>query len=317
MRVAWGRARLVADLGQPPVAPAVAIGNFDGVHRGHQALVAAARTEADTRGAEAGVLTFDPHPARFFRPELAPPLLLPLARRLELLGEAGAGFVVVERFDAALAAMSPETFVDEVLVGALGVAHVVVGWDFSFGRKRAGTAAMLTELGRSRGFGVTVVAPVTVDGMPCSSTKIREFLLEGRIEGAALLLGRPPEITGLVVRGAGRGRGLGFATANLAPEGDDLAFRNGIYAARAVLLEGGAVHGAAVSIGTNPTFQSGGRAALTVEAHLLDYPGGDLYGARVRLQLVARLRDERRFDSVEELIAQIGRDVARTREVLG
>jgi riboflavin kinase/FMN adenylyltransferase len=316
MRVAWGRARLVADLGQPPVAPAVAIGNFDGVHRGHQALVAAARTEADTRGAEAGVLTFDPHPARFFRPELAPPLLLPLARRLELLGEAGAGFVVVERFDAALAAMSPETFVDEVLVGALGVAHVVVGWDFSFGRKRAGTAAMLTELGRSRGFGVTVVAPVTVDGMPCSSTKIREFLLEGRIEGAARLLGRPPEITGQVARGAGRGRDLGFATANLQPEGEDLAFRTGIYAARALLLDTGASHPAAVSIGTNPTFHAGTGGPLTVEAHLLDYPGADLYAARVRLLFATRLRDERRFDTVADLIAQMERDVERTRQIV-
>jgi riboflavin kinase / FMN adenylyltransferase len=316
MRVAWGRARLVADLGQAPVAPAVAIGNFDGVHRGHQALVAAARTEADTRAAAAGVLTFDPHPARFFAPQLAPPLLLPLARRLELLGEAGAEFVVVERFDAELAAMLPEAFVDEVLVGALQVGHVVVGWDFSFGRKRAGTATMLAEMGRARGFGVTVVAPVSAEGMHCSSTKIREFLLEGRIEGATLLLGRPPEITGPVVRGAGRGRGLGFATANLAPEGEDLAFRTGIYAARAVLLDSGEVYGAAVSIGTNPTFQSGARAPLTVEAHLLDHPGGDLYGVRMRLLFVTRLRDERRFDTVEELIAQIGRDVGRTREVL-
>jgi riboflavin kinase/FMN adenylyltransferase len=316
MKVARGRARLAADLGQMPRSPAVAIGNFDGVHRGHQALVAAARTEADTRRAEAGVLTFDPHPARFFAPALAPPLLVSLARRLELLGEAGADFALVEPFDAQLAGMTPEAFVDQVLVDALGVGHVVVGYDFSFGRKRAGNAATLTTLGASRGFGVTVVPPVSADGVHCSSTKIREFLLEGRIEGAALLLGRPPEITGQVVRGAGRGRDLGFATANLHPEVDDLAFRTGIYAARAVLLDTGARYDAAVSIGTNPTFQSGTGAPITVEAHLLDYPGDDLYGARLRLHFVARLRDERRFDSIDALVAQISRDIAQTRNLL-
>jgi riboflavin kinase / FMN adenylyltransferase len=316
MRVARGRARLVADLGRAPRSPAVAIGNFDGVHLGHQALVAAARTEAHGRGAEAGVLTFDPHPARFFAPGLAPPLLMPLARRLELLGEAGADFALVEPFGAELAALAPAAFVDEVLVASLAVAHVVVGYDFSFGRQRAGTAALLAELGRARGFGVTVVAPVTADGLHCSSTKIREFLLEGRIEGAARLLGRPPEITGQVARGAGRGRDLGFATANLQPEGEDLAFRTGIYAARALLLDTGASHPAAVSIGTNPTFHAGTGGPLTVEAHLLDYPGADLYAARVRLLFATRLRDERRFDTVADLIAQMERDVERTRQIV-
>jgi riboflavin kinase / FMN adenylyltransferase len=316
MRVARGRARLAADLGHLPRSPAVAIGNFDGVHRGHQALVAAARAEADTRRAEVGVLTFDPHPARFFAPALAPPLLVSLPRRLELLGEAGADFTVVEPFDAQLAGMAPEVFVDEVLVGAFGVGHVVVGYDFSFGRKRSGNAATLSTLATARGFGVTVVPPVSADGLHCSSTKIREFLLEGRIEGAALLLGRPPEITGEVVRGAGRGRDLGFATANLRPDVDDLAFRTGIYAAHAVLLDSGERFGAAVSIGTNPTFQTGTGAPVTVEAHLLDHPGNDLYGTHIRLHFAARLRDERRFDDVEALIAQITRDIDRTRELL-
>ena len=160
---------------------------------------------------------------------------------------------------------------------------------------------------------------MTADGIHCSSTKIREFLLEGRIEGAALLLGRPPEITGVVVRGAGRGRGLGFATANLQPEGEALAFRTGIYAARPSCSIARAVELAA---GRQHRHQSDlpgrrRRGAVTVEAHLLDYPGADLYGARVRLLLATRLRDERRFDTVDELMAQIGRDVARTRELLG
>jgi riboflavin kinase/FMN adenylyltransferase len=323
MQVVWGRARLAADLGDlgaPSRAPAVAIGSFDGVHRGHQALVTNARDDARSRGALAGVLTFDPHPARFFAPALAPPLILPLARRIELLGEAGADFVLVERFDAQLARLEPEDFVAEVLVGALKVARVVVGHDFSFGRGRAGTTATLTELGHRHGFAVTVVPAVTVDGMVCSSTKIREFLLAGRVEGARLLLGRPPEITGQVVRGAGRGRGIGVPTANLEAEGD-LPLKTGIYAGRALLLDrGGARHLAAISVGTNPTFaeaEPGSNVApVTVEAHLLDYPGDDLYGTRVRLLLEARLRDERRFPSVPALLAEIARDVQRTRQLV-
>jgi riboflavin kinase/FMN adenylyltransferase len=313
MKVVNGRHRAAAELGP---APALTIGNFDGVHRGHQRLVAATQAIAQKLGGQAGVLTFDPHPARFFAPALAPPMLQPLARRLELLGAAGADFAVVEPFDAALAGMAPDTFVDEVLVRALGVAHVVVGYDFSFGRGRAGTTETLAELGRQRGFGVTVVPPVTVDGLTCSSTKIREFLLEGRVEGAELLLGRPWEITGEVVRGAGRGRGLGVPTANIRPEGD-LPLKTGIYAARASFPDqGGQSHAAALSVGTNPTFATDGAAPVSVEAYLLDFDR-DIYGARLRVQLVRRLRDERRFASVEELLAEIARDVARTRQIVG
>ncbi len=316
MKVAWGHARLAEDLGERPREPAIAIGSFDGVHRGHQALLAAARAEAGSRDALAGALTFDPHPARFLAPALAPPLILPLARRVELLGQAGADFVVVEPFDAALASLDPEAFVDQVLVAGLGAGHVVVGHDFSFGHGRLGTGATLVDLGRSRGFTVTVVPAVTVEGVLVSSTKIREFLLEGRIDGARLLLGRPPEVTGKVVRGAGRGRGLGIPTANLQPEGD-LPLKTGIYAAWAHLLDTGGTYPAAVSVGTNPTFTAGSEGApVIVEAYLLDYPGPDLYDSRVRLLFEGRLRDERRFGSVEELLAEIQRDVARTRELL-
>jgi riboflavin kinase/FMN adenylyltransferase len=316
MKVAWGHARLAEDLGQRPRAPAIAIGTFDGVHRGHQALLAAAHAQAVARGAPAGALTFDPHPARLFAPALAPPLILPLARRVELLGQAGADFVVVEHFDAALANLTPEAFVDQVLVAGLGAAHVVVGHDFSFGHGRTGTGATLTDLGRDRGFTVTVVPAVTADGVLVSSTKIREFLLEGRIEGARLLLGRPPEVTGPVVRGAGRGRALGIPTANIQPEGDP-PLRTGIYAAWAQLLDASGTYAAAVSVGTNPTFTAGSDGApVVVEAYLLDYPGGDLYDSRVRLLFESRLRDERRFGSVEELLAEIQRDIARTRELL-
>jgi riboflavin kinase/FMN adenylyltransferase len=345
MQVVWGRKRLATDLHPRPSAPAVAIGNFDGVHRGHQALVAEARAQAHARRSTAGVLTFDPHPSQFFATRAQPerkgqgeskgkddgtampaatfPLLVPLPRRLELLGEAGADFICVEPFDAALAAMTPEEFVAEVLVRGLGVGSVVVGYDFCFGRKRAGNAATLTALGQQQGFAVTVVPPIEAGGVVVSSSKVRELLAQGQITRAAELLGRPPEITGEVVRGAGRGRGFGVPTANLRPEAP-LTFATGIYAARAQLLgpDRHATYAAAVSVGTNPTFvaqgdtapdTAPGTAPVTIEAYLLDYPDEDLYGARVRLLFVEHLRPERRFDSVAALKAAIDDDIARTR----
>jgi riboflavin kinase / FMN adenylyltransferase len=331
MRVVHGRQRLVAELGRPLRAPTVAIGNFDGVHRGHQALIGASRDRARASGGEVVVLTFDPHPARFFAPDLAPPMITSLARRLELLAAAGAGVTIIEPFDATFAALAAEHFVETVLRDDIGARHVVVGYDFTFGRGRQGAAPLLSALGERLGMGVTVIPAVDVGGVVCSSTKIREFVLEGRVEGARLLLGRPFEITGEVVRGAGRGRTLGIPTANLRPEGELLP-RAGIYAARARRLAAdrrasaaasGApedqvppreVRPAAVSVGTNPTFVEG-NSEVTVEAHLLDFDG-DLYGTRLELALETRLRDERRFASVDELMREIHRDIARTREII-
>jgi riboflavin kinase/FMN adenylyltransferase len=292
---------------------ALAIGNFDGVHRGHQELVRVARALRENIGGAAGVLTFTPHPARVFAPALAPPLIVSLERRLELLAAAGADVAIVEAFTPEFAAIEAEAFVRDVLVGRLGAREVVVGYDFSFGRGRRGTPALLREIGAALGLGVTIVPPVTIDGLVCSSTKVREFVLEGRVEGAALLLGRPVELSGPIVRGAGRGRGLGVPTANVAPEGELLP-RLGIYAARALVLDatGGVVstHPAALSVGSNPTFTANG--AVTVEAHLLDFEG-DLYDRRVRLEVLHRLRDERRFESVEALLTQIAVDIADVR----
>lgn len=316
MKVVRGRERIAAELRRPLHAPTVAIGNFDGVHRGHQALVAAARDVAHAAGNDAVVLTFDPHPASFFAPHLAPPMIMPVERRLELLAEAGADVTVIERFDAAFAAIEADEFVEGVLGRDLGARHVVIGYDFSFGHARHGTPALLTSLGQRLGIGVTVVPAVMAEGLVCSSTKIREFVLEGRVDGASLLLGRPFEVTGEVVRGAGRGRSLGIPTANLRPE-SELLPRTGIYAARAHTVDaGGAVaRVAAVSVGTNPTFvPDPTRRDVTVEAYLLDFDG-DLYGRRLRLELLARLRDERPFPSADELITQIHKDIARTREI--
>ena len=317
MRVVPGRAALAA-AGQARRPAAFVIGNFDGVHLGHQALLHAARERAAATGGEVGVLTFDPHPAKLFAPALAPPLITSLRRRLELLGEAGADLVVVEPFTREFASIEASAFVREVLARDLGARDVVVGYDFSFGRGRKGDTRVLATEGAALGIGVTVVPPVTVSGLTCSSTKVREFALEGRVEGAAMLLGRPLEVTGEVVRGAGRGRGIGVPTANVQPEGELLP-TPGIYAGRAVVLgeeNGGgtsAAHVCALSIGTNPTFKGSG--ALTIEAHLLDFDA-DLYGRRLRLEIVYRLRDEQRFESTEALVEQIHADFAETRRMM-
>ncbi len=314
MHIVPGCDRFVAMWGTKPRPLALAIGNFDGVHRGHQALLQAAVQAAKALGGSPGVLTFDPHPARFFAPHLSPPMLLPIARRIALLGEYGAAFVIVEPFDAPLSGLSPEAFVQDMLIGKLGVGHVVVGYDFSFGRGRQGSGATLVAMGQRHGFGVTIVPPVAVNGLTCSSTKIREFLLEGRVQGATLLLGRPPELHGVVVQGQGRGRGIGVPTANL-KGAVDVVLRPGVYAGHAVLADGRRF-AAAINIGTNPTFVPAQNAPppLTVEAHLLDF-SGDLYGQPLRLDIMARLRDERRFAAVADLVAQIHQDIQHTREL--
>jgi riboflavin kinase/FMN adenylyltransferase len=299
--------------------PAVALGNFDGVHLGHQALFKEALAQARTWGGEAVALTFFPHPAKVLNPSLAPPLICPLTRRLERIAATGIDVCVVEPFTLELAALAPETFVDRVLVGALGVRLVCIGQDFTFGRGRAGTVSLLSELGQTpeRHFTVQVIPPVTAAGMQCSSTKVREFVLEGRVEGAAVLLGRDPEVEGVVVAGAGRGRTIGIPTANLQPE-NELVPAPGVYAGWAEVC-GGAAQGllrpAAINIGHNPTFNVVG-GTLHIEAHLLDYhepSGPSLLGARLRLGFRRRLRAEQRFPSVEALVQQIHEDIQATR----
>jgi riboflavin kinase / FMN adenylyltransferase len=298
---------------------AVAIGNFDGVHLGHRKLLAPARAWAAARGARAGVLTFEPHPVRVLRPALAPPLLTPLPRKLELLAGAGLDAVVVQPFDRVYAGTSAAEFVGHDLAARLGVADVVVGHDFTAGHERARVDALRALLERHR-ITLHVVDPVTESGLVVSSTKIREFLLEGNVEGAALLLTRPHDVDGRVARGAGRGRAFGFATANV--ETGALLPANGVYVVRAVVggvlgplgPAGGAVHGGVCNVGVKPTVEAA--AGVTPEAHLFDFDGRDLYGEAIRLAFLARLRDERRFPSVDALRAQIAEDVAAARAVL-
>jgi riboflavin kinase/FMN adenylyltransferase len=290
-------------------ARAVAIGNFDGVHRGHQRLIADMVAAAHEHGLEATVLTFSPHPARFFVPDRALPLLMPEARRHELLLGLGVDRVVVQRFDATFAAQSPRAFVESLLVATLAARVVCVGYDFTFGARRAGTTALLGELGRELGFSTVVTDAVRVRGVVCASSTIRALIAAGEIDDAAALLGRSPELEGRVVRGAGRGRTIGVPTANLALAGE-VQPALGVYAAWAELPDGSR-HRAAVNVGTNPTF-TGDAKTVHVEAHLLGLDR-ELYDTQLRLFLVRRLREEQRFAGKDALVAQIHADIDAAR----
>jgi len=293
---------------------AVAIGNFDGVHLGHQALFERARQVAAPRGAPAAALTFDPHPVRVLRPELAPPLLTPLARKLELLVACHLDAAVVQPFDREYARSDAAEFVARDLSGRLGAADVVVGHDFTAGRGRTRVDGLRALLA-GQGIRLHLVDPVASDGLVVSSTKIRELLLEGHVDAAAQLLGRLHDVEGPVERGAGRGRELGFGTANVRSEA--MLPAHGVYAIRAWrLLPGGArAYGGVCNVGVKPTVQEAG--PVTAEAHLFDHDGSDLYGERLRIGFVARLRAERRFESLDALRAQIAVDAARARTLLG
>ena len=300
---------------------AIAIGNFDGVHLGHQRLLETARALASARGARAGVLTFDPHPVRVLRPALAPPLLTPLPRRLELLADRGMDVAVVQPFDLGYAATPADEFVARDLVARLGAAEVVVGYDFTAGHERA-RVDRLRGLLDEHGLALHVVEPVTSDGLVVSSTKIREFLLEGKVEAAAALLTRPYDVDGEVAPGAGRGKQFGFPTANVRT--DALLPANGVYVVRVLVggrpgaagfgLEGATAYDGVCNVGTKPTVTTDG--TVVAEAHLFDFEGGDLYGDRIRVAFLRRLRDERRFPSVEALRAQIADDVEAARRSL-
>ncbi len=286
---------------------AVAIGNFDGVHAGHRALIRRARE----LGSPAIALTFDPHPSAILAPHRTADQLTSLARRIELLGEAGADAVVVEPFTRELAALTADEFVDRIVLRACGARAIVVGYDFAYGCNRSGTTDTLRAHGARAGVTVDVVAPVEVDGEVASSTAVRAHLRAGELAAAERLLGRHWDIDGVVIHGAKRGRAIGVPTANIRPD-SDLPLRAGIYAVM-LAVDREAPRPAVASLGTNPTFVDAG--ALVLEVHVLDFDG-DLYDRRVRTTFVARLRDEAKFDTVDALIAQIACDIAATREAL-
>jgi riboflavin kinase / FMN adenylyltransferase len=290
---------------------AIAIGNFDGVHLGHRALIARARELAAARGALTVALTFDPHPAALLAPARAPRMLTSIARRLELLADAGVDAVVVEPFTRELAALAPDAFIDEVVISALRARAIIVGYNFSYGQGRAGTVETLRAHGVDAGIDVAIVPPVAFDGEVAASTKIRGHLGVGDLAAAERMLGRPWDVDGVVVHGARRGRAIGVPTANIAPD-IELAVAPGIYAVTLGIADGPALP-AVASLGTNPTFVDTGQ--LVLEVHVLDWDG-DLYDRRVRTTFVARLREERKFDSVEALVAQIQRDIEQARAAL-
>ncbi len=287
---------------------AVAIGNFDGVHAGHRALIARACELGASHGVRSAALTFDPHPSELLSPHTAPAKLTSLERRLELMADAGLDAVVVEPFTRDLAALAPDAFIDRVVIGSLQARAIIVGYDFNYGAGRAGSPEALRAHGDRAGIEVAIVDPVEVAGEVASSTKVRAYLKAGDLAGAERLLGRRWDVDGIVVHGAKRGRAIGVPTANIAPT-SDLPVVPGIYAVT-LAVEGGPPLPAVASLGTNPTFVEGGR--LVLEVHVLDWDG-DLYDRCVRTTFVAWLRPEQKFDSVDALIAQIRRDIADAR----
>jgi riboflavin kinase/FMN adenylyltransferase len=286
-----------------------AIGNFDGVHRGHRALLQAARERAAELGAPAGVILFEPHPREHFQPDSAHFRLTPLARKLELIDALGLDVAVVLKFDAALAGLTAEDFLARIVVDALAARHVVVGYNFRFGKGRTGDAATLQRVGRALGFGVTVVQRVDEAGTAFSSGAVRDALARGDVAAAARILGHWWRISGPVVGGFGRGSGLGFPTANIAL-GSAAGLAHGIYAVR-VYADGKAHRGAAY-LGTRPTFDDG---PPMLEVFLFGFEG-DLYGREIAVEFIDYVRPDAKFQSIEALKEQIARDCAKAQRML-
>jgi riboflavin kinase/FMN adenylyltransferase len=300
--------------GLPPVPPeaspaAVALGVFDGVHLGHRAILGLAVSHAGAAGMQSIACTFDPHPMEVLQPGRAPLPITTLEERFALIEGCGLDLSVVLPFTRELASMAPEAFVKDVLVTRLGARDVVVGFNHRFGRGARGDAVMLRSLGERLGFRTHVAEPLVVDGVAVSSTEIRAALQRGDLSMAGRLLGRAYTLSGSVTHGVGRGRTLGFPTANIVPIRPVLV-APGVYACAAEVA--GRKERAVVNVGVRPTF---GETALAVEAYLLDF-AGDLYGQTMTLTFVSRLREERRFPSVEALKSQIEADTAEARRRL-
>lgn len=288
-------------------SPVLALGNFDGLHRGHIKILERVKRRAAERAGTSVVMTFDPHPPRIVRPDKAPPLLMTTAQRLEALEQAGVQGAAIVRFTPELSRWEPETFVRTVLVDWLRVAEVWVGANFLFGRERAGNFTLLRSLGARYGFRAEKIDPVRYKEFVVSSTRVRRLVAEGRVDEAGALLGHQYSIDGAVVAGARRGQALGFPTANLQTE-NELVPPNGVYATTVTL--DGIAYPSVTNIGVRPTF--GETAVPVIETHILGFDR-DLYGARLRLGFVQRIRDERAFESVDLLRAQIQADAAKVR----
>src|ERR1043165_5252751 len=289
--------------------PVLMLGNFDGVHLGHQALIGSAVADAKESGGRAVVFTFEPHPLKVLAPERAPRLILTHADKMALLEFYGAETVIIQKFDMDFAHIEAEKFVDEYLVRRIGVRKVWVGKDLRFGKGRRGRGEDLIRGGQQRGFGVGVVGPIEIDGHRVSSSRVRTLIERGQVRQAAQYLGRFHFISGRVVPGRGRGGDMGFPTANIESATEAVPL-DGIYAT--MLEVGGRRLQSATSIGVNPTFGAGPR---TIESYVFDFDR-DLYGRDVKLYFIERIREEKKFSSSESLAEQIKQDVANVREIL-
>ncbi len=309
----YGFDDIPGDLG----ATVVTLGNFDGVHRGHRAVLSRVVREASQRGATPVAVTFEPHPIAVLYPERAPEMVTSIGQRLDQLADVGIAATLVIEFTREFAQQTPEEFVQETFVNALHAAAVVVGKDTRFGVRNSGDVATLRQLGQVHGFEVLALDDIG-EGVRWSSTQLRAELLDGNVAHAAEILGRTHRVSGTVVHGDHRGRELGFPTANLSPDQEGLVPADGVYAGwlvRADLQPSDPDRSlpAAISVGTNPTFDGQHRR---VEAYVLDRSDLDLYGERVGIDFVSKLRPTLRFDDIATLVAQMRRDVAQCREIL-
>lgn len=294
---------------RPERGSVVTIGAFDGVHVGHRALIDSVKQQASELGCASAVVTFDRHPAAVVRPESAPKLLTDLDQKLELLSSTGIDYTFVIEFDEQRSSETAEQFIQEILVNRLNAHAVIVGHDFHFGKDRLGNVEMLRVAGENHGFDVQQKSAVASDGVVISSTEIRRTLVQGDVERASALLGRPYEVRGLVMMGDGRGRELGFPTANVHLSADILLPADGVYAGEYV-MDDGEVKKTAISLGTRPQFYEDG--AVLLEAYVLDFDG-DLYGHHAKIRFTHRIRGQQKFDSLDSLIAQIEADVAQVK----
>ncbi|MFH1148638.1 MAG: bifunctional riboflavin kinase/FAD synthetase [Pseudomonadota bacterium] len=289
----------------------VTIGNFDGVHLGHQLLFDETRQQARSIGGESLVMTFEPHPVRVLRPESNLKLISKCSKKIELIEKAGVDVLLCISFSREFAETTCDQFVDNILWSALHVKGVIVGYDYSFGKGRKGTIDFLKQKGKDLGFTVTVIEPLYVDGIIVSSTKIRELIAAGEMRAVRKLLGRPYQMSGTVLVGKRRGGSvLGFPTANIELSDNELAPKLGVYAVQ--VFYDGKSHDGVMNIGYNPTF---GDLAVSAEVHIFDF-SEDVYGEKIEVNIIERLRDEKKFPGPAELIEQIKNDVERAKEIL-
>lgn len=288
----------------------LALGNFDGVHQGHQSLITALVNKAHDNGGAAVAFIFEPHPAQVLNPDRAPRLLNTAARKASLLAAMGLDILIYHPFSRDIAAWNPLEFVERILIQCLQVREVFVGFNYTFGHRGLGTPGTMQEIGSKLGFGVNIIPPVEFKGEPISSSLVRKALEEGDIDTAHSLLGYYPILDGVVVEGEHRGKQLGFPTANIGVEGLFHVPAKGVYAARASVGE--RLYHSVVNIGSKPTFHE--EYPISIEAHLMEFDG-DIYGQAISLSFLAKLRDEKRFESLQDLVSQIGRDRDQALEI--